>query len=87
MQPIAPPALSRGSVLWRNVRFHCRAEELEELWRRIPDGEVSIIIVIEPTRNAWVSLDMVMVAIMLLFVIRWSDPHQVLRLGQRRLVD
>jgi hypothetical protein len=32
-------------------------------------------------------LGTVMTATVLLFLSRWSDPHQVLRLGQRRLTE
>ena len=45
-----------GALLWRNVRFLTRAEDLEELWQRIPLGEDDITVVMEPTRNAWVPL-------------------------------
>ena len=45
-----------GHLLWRNVRFQTNAEDLEELWRRLPDGEKDITVVMEPTRNAWVPL-------------------------------
>jgi hypothetical protein len=175
-----------GQLLWRNVRFQTNAEDLEQLWRRLPEGEKDITVVMEPTRNAWVplaawfrrhgatvimvppeqsadlrayynkhaktdrldaellarlpalhpeglhaeeglgcaeplrrsvkirsnlvrrrvtctqrldallellgpewiaALGTVMTATVLLFLSRWSDPHQVLRLGQRRLTD
>jgi len=175
-----------GQLLWRNVRFQTNAEDLELLWRRLPEGEKDITVVMEPTRNAWVplaawfrrhgatvimvppeqsadlrayynkhaktdrldaellarlpalhpeglhaeeglgcaeplrravkirsnlvrrrvtctqrldallellgpewiaALGTVMTATVLLFLSRWSDPHQVLRLGQRRLTD
>lgn len=45
-----------GHLLWRNVRFQPNAEDLEELWRRLPEGEKDIKVVMEPTRNAWVPL-------------------------------
>jgi hypothetical protein len=45
-----------GQLLWRNVRYQTNAEDLEELWRRLPDGEKVITVVMEPTRNAWVPL-------------------------------
>ncbi len=45
-----------GQLLWRNVRFQTNAEDLEELWRRLPEGEKDIMVVMEPTRNAWVPL-------------------------------
>lgn len=49
-------ATADGTLLWSNVRFQTRAEELENLWRRIPDDETDVTIVMEPTRNAWVPL-------------------------------
>jgi transposase len=49
-------ASADGTLLWSNVRFQTRAEELENLWRRIPDDETDVTIVMEPTRNAWVPL-------------------------------
>ena len=49
-------ATTDGTLLWSNVRFQTRAEELENIWRRIPDGETDVTIVMEPTRNAWVPL-------------------------------
>jgi len=45
-----------GQLLWRNVRFQTNAEDLELLWRRLPEGEKDITVVMEPTRNAWVPL-------------------------------
>ncbi|MFQ6540321.1 MULTISPECIES: IS110 family transposase, partial [Aphanothece] len=45
-----------GKLLWRNVRFHTSAEELEALWQRIPTDESDVLVVMEPTRNAWVPL-------------------------------
>ena len=47
---------STGQLLWRNVRFQTRAEDLDDLWQRIPEGENDITVVMEPTRNAWVPL-------------------------------
>ena len=45
-----------GQLVWRNVRFQTRAEDLDDLWRRIPEAETDITVVMEPTRNAWVPL-------------------------------
>jgi transposase len=45
-----------GKLIWRNLRFQTRAEELDDLWLRIPEGEDDITVVMEPTRNAWVPL-------------------------------
>ena len=36
-----------GQLLWRNVRFQTNAEDLEELWRRLPEGEKDIMVVID----------------------------------------
>jgi transposase len=47
---------STGQLLWRNVRFQTRIADLEALWKRIPEGEDDITVVMEPTRNAWVPL-------------------------------
>ena len=33
-----------GQLLWRNVRFQTNAEDLEELCRRLPDGEKDITV-------------------------------------------
>lgn len=49
-------AAADGALLWSNMRFQTRAEELENLWQRIPDGETDVTVVMEPTRNAWVPL-------------------------------
>lgn len=49
-------ATADGALLWSNLRFQTRAEELEKLWQRIPDEETDVTIVMEPTRNAWVPL-------------------------------
>ena len=50
-------ATADGALLWSNVRFQTRAEELENICRRIPDGKTDVTIVMEPTRIAWVPLD------------------------------
>ena len=45
-----------GQPVQHNVRFQTRAEDLDDLWQRIPEGETDITVVTEPTRNASVPL-------------------------------
>jgi len=45
-----------GRIVWSGHRFHTRAEELEVLWARLPGDATEVMIVMEPTRNAWVPL-------------------------------
>lgn len=50
-----------GALLWTNRRFRTGSEELEAVWRaveavRADDGDVPVVVVMEPTRNAWVAL-------------------------------
>jgi transposase len=45
-----------GRILWSGHRFHTRAEELEALWARLPGDAAEVLVVMEPTRNAWVPL-------------------------------
>lgn len=40
---------------WVGHRFHTDPDELEALWARLPDAE-EVLVVMEPTRNAWVAL-------------------------------
>lgn len=42
-----------GKILWGGYRFRTSAVDLEELWERIPQAE-EVMVVMEPTRNAWV---------------------------------
>lgn len=42
-----------GKILWSAYRFRTSASELEALWKRLPDAE-GVMVVMEPTRNAWV---------------------------------
>jgi transposase len=44
-----------GELLWSGHRFRTRPRELDVLWAKIPAG-VPLIVVMEPTRNAWVAL-------------------------------
>ena len=43
-----------GVLLWQGWKF-TTAEDLDTLWNKVPDG-VSVVVVMEPTRNAWVPL-------------------------------
>jgi transposase len=45
----------RGEFLWSGWRFRTTAADLERLWAKIPD-DVEVVVVMEPTRNAWVPL-------------------------------
>src|SRR5437867_6002920 len=46
-----------GNFLWTG-RFRTVARELESLWAMLPQGTdpAEVIVVMEPTRNAWVAL-------------------------------
>lgn len=45
----------RGEFLWQGWRFHTTTADLERLWAKIPD-DARVVVVMEPTRNAWVPL-------------------------------
>ncbi|MFA9564728.1 MAG: IS110 family transposase [Acidimicrobiales bacterium] len=45
-----------GNIMWTRHRFHTVSDELEQLWHRVPAGASEIMVVMEPTRNAWVPL-------------------------------
>jgi transposase len=45
-----------GRTLWSGHRFRTTAEDLEALWARIPSDVEEVMVVMEPTRNAWVPL-------------------------------
>ncbi len=45
-----------GRMIWSGRRFHTRAEDLEALWARLPGDTDEVMVVMEPTRNAWVAL-------------------------------
>lgn len=45
----------RGVFLWQGWRFRTTTQDLERLWTKIPDG-ARVVVVMEPTRNAWVPL-------------------------------
>lgn len=45
----------RGEFLWSAWRFRTTTADLERLWAKIPAG-AAVVVVMEPTRNAWVPL-------------------------------
>ena len=45
----------RGEFIWSSWKFRTTTADLERLWAKIPDG-ASVIVILEPTRNAWVPL-------------------------------
>jgi hypothetical protein len=45
-----------GRILWSGHRFWTRAEDLQALWARLPGDTDQVLVVMEPTRNAWVPL-------------------------------
>lgn len=45
-----------GAILFTGHRFRTEAGELEKLWARIPASATEVVVVMEPTRNAWVPL-------------------------------
>jgi transposase len=45
-----------GVMLWVGHRFHTDPDELEALWARLPTDATEVMVVMEPTRNAWVAL-------------------------------
>lgn len=45
----------RGEFVWSAWRFRTTTSDLERLWAKIPDG-ADVVVVMEPTRNAWVPL-------------------------------
>lgn len=45
----------RGEFLWSGWRFRTTTVDLERLWAKIPAG-AQVVVVMEPTRNAWVAL-------------------------------
>ncbi len=48
----------RGEFLWTARAFRTRAQELERLWALLPAATdpTDVMVVMEPTRNAWVAL-------------------------------
>lgn len=45
-----------GEMLWVGQRFRTDPDELEVLWTRLPADVDEVLVVMEPTRNAWVAL-------------------------------
>jgi transposase len=47
-----------GRLLWTGRRFHTSSADLERLWQQLPKGTdpASVMVIMEPTRNAWVPL-------------------------------
>ena len=45
----------RGEFLWQGWKFRTTTSDLQRLWSKIPDG-VPVVVIMEPTRNAWVPL-------------------------------
>ncbi len=45
-----------GQMLWSGHRFRTEAKDLERLWSKIPVPANKVVVVMEPTRNAWVPL-------------------------------
>lgn len=45
----------RGVFLWQGWRFRTTTADLERLWAKIPD-DARVVVVMEPTRNAWAPL-------------------------------
>jgi transposase len=45
-----------GQMLFVGHRFHTDAGELEDLWNRLPQDSDEVMVVREPTRDAWVAL-------------------------------
>lgn len=48
-------AAATGELLWSGHRFRTRPGDLEELWGQVPE-DAEVMVVLEPTRNAWVPL-------------------------------
>jgi transposase len=51
-------AEEQGRFIWTGRRFHTTTQDLARLWAMLPDGTdpVDVLVVMEPTRNAWVPL-------------------------------
>lgn len=46
-----------GKILWSNRRFHTVSDQLEALWAAVRAvGDAPVVVVMEPTRNAWAPL-------------------------------
>jgi hypothetical protein len=51
----ASAADEHGEMLFAGHRFRTDPDELETLWARLPEADEAMVIM-EPTRNAWVAL-------------------------------
>lgn len=45
-----------GRMVWSGHRFRTSAHDLETLWARLPADADEVMVIMEPTRNAWVPL-------------------------------
>ena len=45
-----------GVMLWVGRRFGTDPDQLEALWAKLPEEATEVMVVMEPTRNAWVAL-------------------------------
>lgn len=45
-----------GGIVWSGHRFRTTTSDLEQLWERLPANADEVMVVMEPTRNAWVPL-------------------------------
>lgn len=45
-----------GRIIWSGHRFRTQSGDLEALWDRLPSDASEVMVVMEPTRNAWVPL-------------------------------
>lgn len=45
-----------GRMVWSGHRFRTSVEDLEALWARLPADADEVMVIMEPTRNAWVPL-------------------------------
>ncbi len=45
-----------GEFVWTGRRFRTTPDDLEALWAALPPGPEEVMLIMEPTRNAWVPL-------------------------------
>jgi len=45
-----------GEFAWSGERFRTDPADLEALWAKLPSGAEEVMVIMEPTRNAWVPL-------------------------------
>ena len=53
---LAACADEAGRILWSGHRFRTDVADLERMWARLPVQASEVMVVMEPTRNAWVPL-------------------------------